>query len=123
METLFSKWLTNIVLVPKPGGKWRMCIDFWDLNKLCAKDFYPLHRINQLVDSTFGCELLSTMDTSQGHHQIMLPPEDHKRVSFITSEGMFCYVAMPFGMKTAEATYQRLGDKIFRPKLGRNMLE
>ncbi|KAL0440483.1 UNVERIFIED_CONTAM: hypothetical protein Slati_2531300 [Sesamum latifolium] len=51
----------------------------------------------------------------------MLAPEDHKRVSFITSDDTFCYVAMPFGLKNAGATYQRLVDKIFRPRLGRNM--
>ncbi|KAL0439329.1 UNVERIFIED_CONTAM: hypothetical protein Slati_2415900 [Sesamum latifolium] len=67
----------------------------------------------QLVDSTSGCELLSMMDASQGYHQIMLAPEDRKKVSFITSEGTFCYVAMPFGLKNAGATYQRLVDKIF----------
>ncbi|KAL0433672.1 UNVERIFIED_CONTAM: hypothetical protein Slati_2701500 [Sesamum latifolium] len=77
--------LSNVVLVPKSGGKWRMCIDFRDLNKACPKDFYPLPRIDQLVDSTSGCELLSMMDASQGYHQIMLAPEDCKRVSFITS--------------------------------------
>ncbi|KAL0461378.1 UNVERIFIED_CONTAM: hypothetical protein Slati_0025400 [Sesamum latifolium] len=55
---------------------------------------------NMLVDSTSGCEFLSMMDASQGYHQIMLAPEDRKKVSFITSEGTFCYVAMPFGLKT-----------------------
>ncbi|KAL0347753.1 UNVERIFIED_CONTAM: Retrovirus-related Pol polyprotein from transposon [Sesamum calycinum] len=100
-----------------------MCIDFWDLNKACPKDFYPLPRIDQLVDSTSRCELLSMMDVSQGHHQIMLASKDHKRVSFITSDGTFCYVAMPFGLKNAGATYQRLVDKIFRPQLSRNMEE
>ncbi|KAL0447820.1 UNVERIFIED_CONTAM: hypothetical protein Slati_1909900 [Sesamum latifolium] len=58
------------------------------------------------------CELLSMMDASQGYHQIMLAPEDRKKVSFITSEGTFCYVAMPFGLKNAGATYQRLVDNI-----------
>ncbi|KAL0447786.1 UNVERIFIED_CONTAM: Pro-Pol polyprotein [Sesamum latifolium] len=120
-EIQFPEWLSNVVLVPKPGGKWRMCIDFRDLNKACTKDFYPLPRIDQLVDSTSGCELLSMMDASQGYHQIMLVLEDHKRVSFITSKGTFCYVATPFGLKDAGATYQRLMDKIFRPQLGRNM--
>ncbi|KAL0411682.1 UNVERIFIED_CONTAM: hypothetical protein Slati_3757900 [Sesamum latifolium] len=61
------------------------------------------------------------MDASQGYHQIMLAPEDRKKVSFITSTGTFCYVAMPFGLKNAGATYQRLVDKIFRPQIGRNV--
>ncbi|KAL0414908.1 UNVERIFIED_CONTAM: Retrovirus-related Pol polyprotein from transposon [Sesamum radiatum] len=120
-QDTFPEWLSNVVLVPKPGGKWRMCIDFRDLNKACPKDFYPLPRIDQLLDSTSGCELLSMMDASQGYHQIMLDPEDRKKVSFITSEGTFCYVAMPFGLKNAGATYQRLVDKIFRPQIGRNV--
>ncbi|KAL0420830.1 UNVERIFIED_CONTAM: hypothetical protein Slati_3105900 [Sesamum latifolium] len=98
-----------------------MCIDFRDLNKACPKDFYPLPRIDQLVDSTSGCELLSMMVASQGYHQIMLAPEDRKRVSFITSAGTFCYMAMLFGLKNAGATYQRLVDKIFRPQIGRNV--
>ncbi|KAL0439519.1 UNVERIFIED_CONTAM: hypothetical protein Slati_2434900 [Sesamum latifolium] len=120
-EIQFPEWLSNVVLVPKPGGKRRMCIDFRDLNKACPKDFYPLSRIDQLVDSTSGCELLSMMDASQGYHQIMLAPEDHKRINFITSDDTFCYMAMPFGLKNIGATYQRLVDKIFRPQLGRNM--
>ncbi|KAL0358136.1 UNVERIFIED_CONTAM: Retrovirus-related Pol polyprotein from transposon opus [Sesamum calycinum] len=98
-----------------------MCVDFRDLNKACPKDFYPRPRIDQLVDSTSECELLSMMDASQGYHQIMLAPEDHKRISFITLDGTFCYVAMSFGLKNAGATYQRLVDKIFRSQLCRNM--
>ncbi|KAL0400060.1 UNVERIFIED_CONTAM: hypothetical protein Sradi_2349300 [Sesamum radiatum] len=98
-----------------------MCIDFRDLNKACPKDFYPLPRINQLVDSTSDCELLSIMDVSQGYHQIMLAPEDRKRVSFVMTADMFCYVAMSFGLKTAGTPYQRLVDKIFRPQIGRNI--
>ncbi|KAL0294754.1 UNVERIFIED_CONTAM: Transposon Ty3-G Gag-Pol polyprotein [Sesamum radiatum] len=72
MVVQLPEWLSNVVLVPKPGGKWRMCIDFRDLNKACSKDFYPLPQIDQLVDSTSGSELLSMMDASQGYHQIML---------------------------------------------------
>ncbi|KAI3468832.1 hypothetical protein Pfo_025495 [Paulownia fortunei] len=120
-EIQFPEWLSNIVLVPKIEGKWRMCIDFRDLNKACPKDHYPLPRIDQLVDSTSGCELLSMMDTSQGYHQIMLAPEDHKKVSFITSTGTYCYVVMPFRLKNAGATYQRLVDRMFKEQLGRNM--
>ncbi|KAL0449062.1 UNVERIFIED_CONTAM: hypothetical protein Slati_1462600 [Sesamum latifolium] len=65
------------------------------------QEFYPLPRINQLVDSTSACELLSMMDASQGYHPIMLAPEDRKRVSITTSAGTFCYVAMPFELKNA----------------------
>ncbi|KAL0455175.1 UNVERIFIED_CONTAM: hypothetical protein Slati_0856700 [Sesamum latifolium] len=61
------------------------------------------------------------MDASQGYHQIMLAPEDRKKVSFITYEGTFCYVAIPFSLKNAGATYQRLVDKIFCPQIGRNV--
>ncbi|KAL0395176.1 UNVERIFIED_CONTAM: hypothetical protein Slati_4483800 [Sesamum latifolium] len=78
-EIQFPEWLSNVVLVPKPRGKWRMCIDFRDLNKACPKDFYPLPRIDQLVNSTSGCELLSMIDASQGYHQIMLALEDWKK--------------------------------------------
>ncbi|KAI3453674.1 hypothetical protein Pfo_010337 [Paulownia fortunei] len=109
-EIQFPEWLSNVVLVPKIERKWRMCIDFRDLNKAY-----------QLVDSTSGCELLSMMDASQGYHQIMLAPEDHKKVSFITSTGTYCYVVMPFGLKNAGATYQRLIDRMFKEQLGRNM--
>ncbi|KAK4395684.1 Retrovirus-related Pol polyprotein from transposon opus [Sesamum angolense] len=120
-EIQFPEWLSNVVLVPKPGGNWRMCIDFRDLNKACSKDFYPLPQIDQLVDSTSGCELLSMIDASPGYHQIMLASKDRKRVSFITSTGTLCYVAMPFKLKNAGAIYQRLVDKIFRPQIGRNV--
>ncbi|KAL0455573.1 UNVERIFIED_CONTAM: hypothetical protein Slati_0896500 [Sesamum latifolium] len=120
-EIQFPEWLSNVVLVPKLGGKWRMYIDFRDLNKACPEDFYPLPRIDQLVDSTSECELLSMMNASQGYHQIILAPKDHKRTNFITSDDTFCYVAMPFGLKNAGATYQILVNKIFRPQLGRNM--
>ncbi|KAL0462840.1 UNVERIFIED_CONTAM: hypothetical protein Slati_0171600 [Sesamum latifolium] len=98
-----------------------MCIDFRDLNKACPKDFYPLPRIDQLVNSTAGFELLSMMDASQGYHQIMLAPEDRERVSFITFAGTFGYVPMQFGLKNAGTTYQRLVDKILRSQIGRNV--
>ncbi|KAL0413514.1 UNVERIFIED_CONTAM: Retrovirus-related Pol polyprotein from transposon gypsy [Sesamum radiatum] len=120
-EIQYPEWLSNVVLIPKPGSKWGMCIDFRDFNKACPKDFYPFPRIDQLVDSISGCELLSMMDSSRGYNQIMLAPEDRKRVSFITSADTFCYTAMPFGLKNAGATYQRLVDKIFRNQIGRNL--
>ncbi|KAL0440322.1 UNVERIFIED_CONTAM: Retrovirus-related Pol polyprotein from transposon.6 [Sesamum latifolium] len=61
------------------------------------------------------------MDASQGYHQIMLNPDDQNRVSFITSGGTYCYIVMPFGLKNAGTTYQRLLDLMFQEQLGRNM--
>ncbi|KAL0451934.1 UNVERIFIED_CONTAM: hypothetical protein Slati_1171500 [Sesamum latifolium] len=111
--------LLTIELIPGDPGKDLEGIDPGVIMHHLNLD--PTIRIDQLVDSTSECKLLSMMDASQGHHQIMLALEDHKRVSFITSDGTFCYVAMPFRLKNAGATYQRLVDKIFRPQLGRNM--
>ncbi|KAL0283288.1 UNVERIFIED_CONTAM: Transposon Ty3-G Gag-Pol polyprotein [Sesamum angustifolium] len=96
-EIQFSEWLSNIVLIPKPKGKWRMCIDFRDLNKACPKDSYMLPRINQLVDSVTRCELLSMMVTSQGNHQIMLAPKHHKRVSFLPPMELYATWPCPSG--------------------------
>ncbi|CAA0816695.1 Uncharacterized mitochondrial protein AtMg00860, partial [Striga hermonthica] len=120
-EIQFPEWISNTVMVKKALSKWRMCIDFRDLNLACPKDHYPLPRIDQLVDSTAGCEFLSMMDASQGYHQIPLAPEDQSKVSFVRSKGTYCYVVMPFGLKNAGATYQRLMDRMFRSQIGCNM--
>lgn len=113
--------MSNAVLVKKGKDKWRMCIDFRDLNKAGPKDYYLLPRIDQLVDSTGGCEMLSMMDASQGYHQILLDREDQDKVSFITSSGTYCYRVMPFGLKNAGATYQRPVDKMFHGQIGSNL--
>ncbi|XP_073130850.1 uncharacterized protein [Henckelia pumila] len=120
-EIYFPIWLSNIVLVPKSTGKWRMCVDFRDLNKACPKDCYPLPKIDQLVDSTAGHELLSILDAYQGYHQIPLAKEDKNMVRFVTSTGTYCYVVMPFGLKNVGATYQRLMDRVFEQQIGKNI--
>lgn len=98
-----------------------MCIYFRDLNKACPKDHYPLPRIDQLVDSIAGCALLSMIDASWGYHQILLHPEGRHDVSFITSSGTYCYTVMPFELKSAGETYQRMVDQMFKRLLGKNM--
>ena len=100
-------------MVRKNSGKWRMCVDFTDLNKACPKDSYPLPRIDTLVDSTTKHELLSFMDAFSGYNQIKMEEKDQEKTSFVTSQGLFCYKVMPFGLKNAGATYQRLMNKMF----------
>ena len=98
-----------------------MCVDFTDLNKACPKDSYPLPRIDQLVDSTMGHKLLSFMDAFSGYNQIRMDEADQEKISFVTSQGLFCYKVMPFGLKNAGATYQRLVNHMFRPQIGQNV--
>ncbi|KAL2248407.1 UNVERIFIED_CONTAM: Retrovirus-related Pol polyprotein from transposon [Sesamum indicum] len=120
-EIQYTDWLSNVVLVPKSSGKWRMCIDFTDLNKACLKDPYPLPRIDLMVDSTVGFEMFSMMDAYQGYHQIHMAKEDRDKTSFITKKGIYCYNMMPFGLKNAGATYQRLVNQMFGDLLGKTM--
>ena len=108
-------------MVKKANGKWRMCFDFTDLNRACPKDSYPLLRINTLVDSMARHELLSFMDAFLGYNQIKMNEEDQERTSFVTSQGLFCYKVMPFGLKNAGAIYQRLMNKMFSHQIGRNV--
>ena len=98
-----------------------MCVDFTDLNKACPKDSYPLPRIDQLVDSTTGHQLLSFIDAFSGYNQIKMDEADKEKTSFITSQGLFCYKVMSFSLKNAGATYQRLVNYMFRPQIGRNV--
>ncbi|XP_072076510.1 uncharacterized protein [Arachis hypogaea] len=120
-EIRFTTWLSNVVMVRKNSGKWRMCVDFTDLNKACPKDAYPLPCIDKLVDSASGYKSLSFMDAYSGYNQILMHPEDQSKTAFITEHGNFCYRVMPFGLKNAGATYQRLMDKVFHHQIGRNM--
>jgi hypothetical protein len=82
-----------------------MCVDYTCLNKACLKDPFSLPHIDQVVDSTTGCELLSFLDAYSGYHQITMKESDQHTTSFITPFGSFCYVSMPFGLKNSIAKY------------------
>ena len=77
----------------------RLCIDYTDLNKACPKDPYPMPRIDQI------------MDAFSGYHQIKMAKEDEEKTAFLTPCGVYCYICMPFGLKNAGATFQRLMRK------------
>ena len=113
-EVNYLNWISNVVLVKKVNGKWRMCIDLKKLNKACPKDGYPLSRIDQLVDATLGHELLTFMDAFSGYNQIRMAPEDEEKTAFITDRGLYCYRVMPLGLKTIGTTYQWLVNKIIK---------
>ncbi|KAK1696167.1 hypothetical protein QYE76_012864 [Lolium multiflorum] len=103
-----SEWVANPVMVPKKDTTaLRMCIDYTGLNKHCPKDHFPLPRIDQIVDSTAGCDRLSFLDAYSGYNQIKLKKEDQELTAFITPHGVFCYNVMTFGLKNAGATTTR----------------
>jgi hypothetical protein len=106
-------WLANPVIVPKANGKLRMCIDYTSLNKACPKDPYPLPHIDQIVDSTSGCDLLSFLDAYLGFHLIRMAREDRKHTAFVIVDGLYCYVVMPYGLKNALPTFVWAMSKTF----------
>jgi hypothetical protein len=106
-------WLANPVIVPKANGKLQMCIDYTSLNKACPKDLYPLPRIDQIVDSTSGCDLLSFLDAYSGFHQIRMSKEDRRHTASVTVDGLYCYVVMPYGLKNALPTFVWAMSKTF----------
>ena len=113
--------LGNVMLIKKANEKWRMCVNFTYLNKAYPKDSYPLLSIDSLVDNASGCRLLSFLDAFSGYNQSGMHPKDESKTTFMTEVANYCYKVMPFGLKNASTTYQRLMDRIPAPMLERNV--
>jgi hypothetical protein len=121
-EVTYPEWLANTVMLKKDNGKWRMCIDFTDLNKACPKDEFPLPRIDSLVDAAASSELMSLLDCYSGYHQIWMKKEDEPKTSFITPSGTYCYLRMPEGLKNAGGSFNRMTAKVLHSQISRNVL-
>ena len=109
------------MVVKKKSGKWRVCVDFMDLNKVCPKDPFPMPKIDQLVDATVGHHRMSFLDAFQGYHQIPLALDDQEKTAFVTPVGNYHYKVMSFGLKNVGSTYQRMMTRIFESQLGKNI--
>ena len=120
-EVFYPEWLANTVVVKKKNGKWRVCVDFTDLNKACLKDPFPFLRIDQLVDAAVGHPRMSFLDAFQGYHQIPLALDDQEKTSFVTPIGNYHYKVMHFGLKNVGSTYQRMMTKMFEAQMGKNI--
>jgi hypothetical protein len=121
-EIKTSSWVSNPVIVPKKNTYvQRVCVDYISLNKNCPKDPFPLPRIDQIIDSIAGCTRISFLDAYSGYNQIKLKKEDEEKTAFIMPYGVFCYQVMPFGLKNAGATYQRMMQNCLRGQIGRNI--
>jgi hypothetical protein len=122
-EVYHPEWLANPILVRKKNNEWRMCVHYTDLNKHCPKDSFGLPHIDEVVDSTAGCELLSFLDCYSGYHQISLREEDQIKTSFITPFGAYCYTTMSFGLKNADATFQRAIQQCLSDQIRGQLIE
>ncbi|GJT93716.1 reverse transcriptase domain-containing protein [Tanacetum coccineum] len=111
----------NPVMVKNYDSSWRMCVDFKDLNKACPKDGYPLPEIDWKVESLCGFPFKCFLDAYKGYHQIQMAKDDEEKTAFITSQEIFCYRKMPFGLRNAGETYQRLVDTAFHKQISRNL--
>ena len=120
-EIFYLEWFSNTVVVKKKNGKWRVCVDFTDLNKVCPKDSFPIPRIDQLVDATMGHPRMSFLDAFQGYHKIPLSLLDQEKMPFRGPNGNYHYRVMPFGLKNVGSTYQRMVTRMFESQIGRNM--
>lgn len=98
-ESNYPNWISNLVLVRKPNGKHRTCINFGDLNKACPKDRFSLSHIDQSVNTIIGHELLSFIDAYPGYNQILMPHANEEHTLFLIDKGIYCYEVMPFSLK------------------------
>nr|GEU68055.1 hypothetical protein [Tanacetum cinerariifolium] len=109
-------------MVKKTDEAWRMCVDFTNINKACPKDCYSLPEIDWKVDFLFDFKIKCFLDAYKGYHQIQIAKEDAHKTAFHAPKGVYCYRKIPFEHKNAEATYQRLVDKVFEIQIERNMV-
>jgi hypothetical protein len=109
MEVFYPDWLANPVLVLKKNNTWRICINYTSLNRACPKDPFTLPRIDQVIDSTAGCDLLSFLDAYSGYHQISLYQPDQIKTSFITPYCRWISCHKNMGYHTTDPKIQTQG--------------
>ncbi|XP_070662300.1 uncharacterized protein [Malus domestica] len=102
-------WVSNVMVVgKKEKGKWRVCVDYTNLNMVCQKDCFPIPKIDQTVDATAGYALLSFLNAYSSSNQIPMVIKDQEKTAFITKRMLYCYIVMPFELKNVSSTYQRV---------------
>jgi hypothetical protein len=101
-----SPWAAPVVLAKKKDGTWRFCIDYRGLNSTTIRDAYPLPRIDDALDALFGAKYFTTLDAWTGYWQVKMNPPDAAKTGFVTRDGHYEFVVMPFGLVNTPATFQ-----------------
>jgi hypothetical protein len=117
----YAEWISSVVPVQKKDGRWRVCVDFRDLNRATSKDEYPMPVAEILINAAAGHKMLSFMDGNAGYNQFFMAPEDIHKTAFRVpgAVGLFEYVVMTFGLKNTGATYQRAMNYMFHDLIGK----
>ncbi|UYV71593.1 K02A2.6-like [Cordylochernes scorpioides] len=108
IRTSDSPWAFPVVMVPKKDGIKRMCIDYRRLNEITLDDRQPLPHIQDMFDRLHGSRFFSTLDVAWGYWQIEMDPQSIQKTAFVTNDGHYEFLVMPFGLKNAASTFQRI---------------
>eukprot|EP00731_Ephydatia_muelleri_P021177 Em0013g904a len=114
IEPSTSDWCAPIVPVKKKDGTLRLCVDYRRLNAVSESDAYPMPRVDDLIDRLGGVSYITTMDLTRGYWQVPVSPDDKHKTAFAAPSGLFQFTRMPFGLKGAPATFQRLVDRVLQ---------